>query len=563
MFLSASVCVLWTVFVAATAAGVSGVHVPPPPQPRLYLLNASQYAAQLGSDLPWATVNAPFLDVDNADLLDAFYFRIRNYRMHIESTPLGAVITEFIIDVPWAGKYNTIPCAAGHHIAEGRWLHNRTILDDYSRFWFLPNGSGGDPRKYTFWAATAIARRAAVTGDWGLPVSLLGALEDNVRGWKADHWNDELQLFWQSDGADGGEDSIGGSGLRPTINGALYAEYRALAEICSVSGNKTCALAWANEASALQQRAMELLWNDDVAFFTVFKAGVTDGIAATPPEGDLRGSRRALQCPPAWPNNESVTVRELIGYTPWYFKMVPGAAAEWWEDDTGDTALDGTSYSVAWGHLASQQGFFGRWGPTTAERAAPCYNYSQHHECLWNAPSWPFATSRMLTAMGYLLNEYGGADGVVNASDAFQWLKTYAVSHTQSHPINGTTPWIGEDIHPDEGYWLAREILYSWNSTMRNRGHNYNHSTFMDLILSLLAGLRPSANGTLRVNPLVPAGALKYFAVDSVPVQGHIVTVLWDADGSRYGHGAGLAVWVDGANVAHRSDIGPLEVQLR
>ena len=32
---------------------------------------------------------------------------------------------------------------------------------------------------------------------------------------------------------------------------------------------------------------------------------------------------------------------------------------------------------------------------------------------------------------------------------------------------------------------------------------------------------------------------------------GRIVTVLWDADGSRYGRGAGLSVLLDGALAAH------------
>ena len=38
---------------------------------------------------------------------------------------------------------------------------------------------------------------------------------------------------------------------------------------------------------------------------------------------------------------------------------------------------------------------------------------------------------------------------------------------------------------------------------------------------------------------------------DGVRVGGRIVTVLWDADGSRYGRGAGLSVLLDGALAAH------------
>ena len=34
---------------------------------------------------------------------------------YLKETPEGFVITEFLPDVPWAGKYNTISCPAGHH----------------------------------------------------------------------------------------------------------------------------------------------------------------------------------------------------------------------------------------------------------------------------------------------------------------------------------------------------------------------------------------------------------------------------------------------------------------
>lgn len=40
-----------------------------------------------------------------------------SYRKHIFFyDDVGHVVTEFLPTVPWAGRYNTIPCAAGHHI---------------------------------------------------------------------------------------------------------------------------------------------------------------------------------------------------------------------------------------------------------------------------------------------------------------------------------------------------------------------------------------------------------------------------------------------------------------
>lgn len=42
---------------------------------------------------------------------------------------------------------------------EGRWLWNSSIIDDYGRFWFR---GGGEPRKYTFWAAHALLQRYVI-----------------------------------------------------------------------------------------------------------------------------------------------------------------------------------------------------------------------------------------------------------------------------------------------------------------------------------------------------------------------------------------------------------------
>ena len=65
----------------------------------------------------------------------------------------GFVVTEFLPPVDWAGKHNTISCAAGHHFREGRWLHDPRFMDDYARFWFK---KGGEPRRYSFWAADSL-----------------------------------------------------------------------------------------------------------------------------------------------------------------------------------------------------------------------------------------------------------------------------------------------------------------------------------------------------------------------------------------------------------------------
>ena len=78
-----------------------------------------------------------------------------------------------------------------------------------------------------------------------------------------------------------------------------------------------------------------------------------------------------------------------------------------------------------------------------------------------------------------------------------------------------------------------------------------------------LIGLRPRADGRIVLHPLLPPQAWSYFAIDALPYHGHLLTVLWDATGKRYGLGKGMMLMVDGKRVAAHNDLGPLEYQLK
>ena len=95
------------------------------------------------SSWEWLQQNIPLFECSDKRLEEIYYFRWWTYRKHLKKTPDGFVVTEFLPQVPWAGKQNTISCSAGHHFYEGRWLRNREYLDDYARFWFR---KGGEPR---------------------------------------------------------------------------------------------------------------------------------------------------------------------------------------------------------------------------------------------------------------------------------------------------------------------------------------------------------------------------------------------------------------------------------
>src|SRR5689334_19971096 len=99
--------------------------------------------------------NIPFFDCPDKQLEETYYFRWWTYRKHIRSTPEGHIITEFLPDVYWAGRYNSIACAAAHHFMEGRWLRETSYFEEYAKFWLKGSGTN-NVRGYSFWIANAL-----------------------------------------------------------------------------------------------------------------------------------------------------------------------------------------------------------------------------------------------------------------------------------------------------------------------------------------------------------------------------------------------------------------------
>ncbi|MFA5818443.1 MAG: hypothetical protein WC854_04115 [Bacteroidales bacterium] len=124
--------------------------------------------------------NIPYFNCPDQELEKTYYFRWWTFRKHIKMTPAGFVITEFLPDVPWAGKYNTINCPAGHHFYEGRWLHTQSYLQSYANFWFK---GGGEPRRYSFWAPNSILAFAYVHQNKELVIDLLPHFDQNYKEW--------------------------------------------------------------------------------------------------------------------------------------------------------------------------------------------------------------------------------------------------------------------------------------------------------------------------------------------------------------------------------------------
>lgn len=469
----------------------------------------------------WLAERIPLLDCPDADIEETYYFRWWTFRKHIKTTPDGFVITEFLPDVHWSGKYNAINCPAGHHFYEGRWLRDNTILRDYAHYWLR---HGGDIRSYSSWIAEAIVAYARVTGDQRLGIDLLPDLIANDQAWD-DHRGPD-GLYWQMDDRDGMEHSISGkrspdaTGYRVTINSYMFGDALAIAQIATLAGDAMLAQRYQTKAAEIKQLTEQMLWDESAGFFKVL---------------------------PRVENAKLTDVRELHGYTPWYFNM------------------PGPERAVAWSQLMDPQGFYARFGPTTAEQRHP--EFAVAHEgaaCQWNGPSWPFSTSVTLTALANLLN--GEPQNVITRDDYLKTLDCYTRSHSLKLEDGREVKWIDENLDPYTGEWLARAICKTKtdgqadNRKIQESGKDYNHSTYCDLIINGLIGFRPQRDGSILVNPLVPE-SWDYFCLDGVAGHGRVMTVLYDRTGERYGRGAGLHVFEGDREIASAPTVSRLHIQ--
>ena len=610
------------------------------------------------STFRWAQEQIPFFEVDNADILAAYYFRVKSYRSHLihtEFTDCPWVVSEFGPAVHWGGAYGTINAAAGHQIREGRWIRDPVYMDSFARFWFgggtFANKTKGQGNgAYSSWIISAAVERAKVKGSLDFLQDKLEAMvawfdgrtksgrqdcvfKDDQGGWpvcqgvppNASKWP---QCYAMLDGWDAMEGSISGAGCRPTINSMMFAEAEAIATIANSLNQTELAANFTRRAEFLRETILDVMWSDELQFFAVYKInlfnnerwkcsynGTIVGDSSSAVASTAVGRGKIAGCPPMWPCNHTVTVRELLGLSPpWYFGVVP-------ETTTGKP----TKYEAAWKVLFDPvNGFEAKFGPTTAERQHKCFNMSQDgSECSWNGMSWPYETARVLTAMSNLLIDRPSAQSAGTGVDAAAFTKlvtTYATSHTQGYAANGSQPWVGENIEPDRGFWVAREIMYeggndpspvnctacaadprprncggrttfpsntdpSWTgfgaccdtgakkacdgevlpTVDRERGKDYDHSTFVDVVISGLVGFRPSLNDEFTLHPLVDVAAIGRFAIDNIAYHGHNITVAFAKTGAVKGAWKGcavdkLCVWIDGEVVSTTHGLAPVTI---
>ncbi|MCH1493870.1 MAG: discoidin domain-containing protein [Rubripirellula sp.] len=479
-------------------------------------------------DFDWYKQQIPFFECPDSEIQTTYYYRWDLLTKHLTygSPNSGYSFTEFIDRPFWSGAYGAIACPAGHQLYEARWLRSPRIANDYTKYWFRTPGA--QPRNYSTWLADSAWAIHQIHPDQELVVDLLQDLVKNYEGWEQRQYVPEVGLFWQTGHDDGMEFNInsrqtqdilrGAPSYRPSFNSYMYADALAISRIASLAGESELAQRYANKAAALKAKMIELMWDPKRQFFfPVLKNDEErDGYQLKALTRTYESGRYAGD-----PHG-----RELIGYVPWQFGLVQGEH----------------QYDVAWKKLMDRDGFYADYGPSFVERHDPMFKITNHC-CWWSGQSWPYATTQTLKALANLLHSGGSA---LSNTDYVKTLQIYAKSHRKDGK-----PYLAEALHPDTGSFEGYDGY--------NHSEHYLHSGYTDLVITGLMGLIPGDDETLRVHPLVPEG-WKYFALDQVPYRGHLISIVWDQTGTRYGIGEGFHILVDGEKVHTASTVGRVDV---
>jgi hypothetical protein len=458
---------------------------------------------------PWLQKNIPLFECPDHAVEEMYYFRWWSFRKHLKQTPKGFVITEFLTPVSHAGEFNTISCATSLHIAEGRWLRDDSYLNDYTRFWL--RGDDGKPAKkfhnFSSWLAAATWDRYLVNADKKFLLQLLPDLIADYRAWETERQlpND---LFWQYDVRDGMEESISGSrtakNIRPTINSYMFANARAIAEIAQLAQKPKLAAEFSAKATRLKRLTQDNLWDANANFFKV--------LVASGPSNSYSFS----------------TAREAIGFIPWMFNLPDPHP----------------NHASAFAQLTDPQGFAAPFGLTTAERRHPEFRNRGVGTCEWDGALWPFATSQTLYALANYLRTPNGISRNTQHATRNTYFDAF-LTYTRSQSDQGK-PYVGE---------YQDEVTGAWINGKNDRSRYYNHSAYADLLITGVIGLIPRADDVVEINPLLPADTWDWFCLDGLKYHSHMLTVIWDKDGSRYGRGAGLQILANGKPIATSSQL--------
>ncbi len=292
----------------------------------------------------------------------------------------------------------------------------------------------------------------------------------------------------------------------------VYGNAIGLVELANAAGDEALAAEFRERAERIRGAALAKLWDDESRFFYPQRA-----------DDDARAP-----------------IRELHGLFPFTTLLAP----------------DEERYTAALDYLVDPQEFWARFPPVIT---------SQKHYRDW---SWE---------MDGLTRNIAPHPISMGGRTLIQALRHYSQSAVRPQHVmqllQRYNDLVYPGVHPNEPNWRpnAHEYYSQWEPFAREPrpkpsdiSHDF-HSMWLSLVVEGPIGLVPRADDTLEVDPMAEEWA--YFVIDGLRYRGHDVTIAWDRPGDgppRYPtFPEGLSIRIDGRQVAHRSDFGPLQVDLK
>ena len=339
--------------------------------------------------------------------------------------------------------------------------------------------------------------------------------------------------------------------VRPSLNCYMYGNYASLSRLYAQQAEATPdaqagakAQQYTQRARQLQQQIIKSLWHrptkDDKYLFYSQRGASDDPFFYSRLAGDNLHAGGV--------GDQLSIIRETVGYTPWYFNLLPSADSQ---------------FDVAWKQFDDELGFKQPFGMSTAEYRHDFFNEMSYG---WNGRGWPFQNSIVYKAYANYLRNYKATRGEISDADR-QLLYDHMTQYVELHGRRRT---IGEWYLPRTGGYRmpgGGDVVQSHPAMGKGFGdvQDYFHSTFPDMLIEDLIGFQASHENRFTIHPLVPPNAWEYLYLGDLRYHGHDVEILWrkDWDSNQPGDQSKLYVWVDNQRVAESDDLtAPLEVRL-
>ncbi|RPF89749.1 MAG: arylsulfatase [Roseibacillus sp. TMED18] len=332
--------------------------------------------------------------------------------------------------------------------------------------------------------------------------------------------------------------------VRPSLNAYMFGNYKSLGNLYSLNGDANKAQLYADRAGELQEQFIRALWhkpsgNENHSFYKK-RGTIGDPFFYSRLSGDNLHTGGV--------GDPIGLIRETVGYTPWYFNMLP---------------TDESQYDIAWKQLDDEMGFKQPFGMSTAEYRHDFFNEMSYG---WNGRGWPFQNSVVYKAYANYLRNYKGKRDKITKSDR-ELLYHHMSQYVELHGRRRT---IGEWYLPRSGAYRmpgGGEVVQSLPAMGKGFGdvQDYFHSTFPDMLIEDLIGFQADHKDQFTIHPLLPKDAWDYFYLGDLRYHSHEVDILWrkDWDPKEPGDQGKLIVWVDGRRAGESPSVNlPVKVHL-